>query len=128
MYKIPWDLNHTFGDAWNEDNEQTNYLDYLIGEELVFDSAFSVLLENADAATRGLIKERWDTLRSETITYERIMEKAYALYLPLQSALVRDSARWPECGMGDGNAQHLRDIEVFVQGILPRIDDFVAAL
>ena len=128
MYKIPWDLNHTFGDAWNGDSEQTNYLDYLIGDELVFDGAFSVMLDRADETVLSMIRSRWEELRSGAITYETIVNKAYELYLPLQDALARDNARWPESGMGDGNALHIRDIEVFVKGMLPRVDEFVRTL
>ena len=128
LYKIPWDLNHTFGDAWNGDSTQTNYLDYVIGDELVLDSAFQALLTGIDDAAAQLIRSRWEALRRETITEENITQKAYSLYLPLQSALERDTARWSQSGMGDGNAQHIRDIEVFIRNILPRIDEFVRSL
>ena len=128
IYKIPWDMNHTFGDAWNGESEATNYLDYVLDSEPVLDDVFAVLLANADARTLAAVRERWEQLRRTFITEENILKQADALFVQIQGALKRDSERWPECGIGDGNDSTIRDIEVFVRTILPQIDAFASTL
>ena len=127
MYKIPWDLNNTFGDVWLSEGEETNYTDYRIGA-LVMDGLFECMAESGDELFVTAVQARWRELRAGAITREALIERARAMHAPLWGALERDSARWPECGMGEGNARNILDIEQFIENVLPRIDAFVAEL
>ncbi|MDO4741189.1 MAG: CotH kinase family protein, partial [Eubacteriales bacterium] len=127
MYKIPWDLNNTFGDIWQNDAPETNHTAFHFGS-LVLDGAFEVLLEANDPQINAAIQRRWEELREGIVTEDGLIERAYALYLPLTEAIERDSRRWPESGMGNGNAVNIRDIESYFREILPRMDAFIEGL
>lgn len=127
MYKIPWDLNNTFGDVWINDAPEENHTGYRISS-LVKDSVFRVLLDSENPAVYEAIVRRWTALRRSVLTEEGLIARAHALYDPLIDAMDRDSLRWPSCGMGNGNARNIRDVEDFIRVILPRIDAFVQEL
>ena len=127
MYKIPWDLNNTFGDIWQNDAVDTNHTGYHVGK-LVQDGAFRVLLDSGDGKIYTAICQRWQVLRAGPINEDSIIARAHAIYEPLFDAIQRDSQRWPECGMGNGNAVNIRDIEDFIREILPRMDAFIKSL
>lgn len=127
MYKIPWDLNHTFGDCWSTEATESNNTEYYIGE-LVVDDIFGQLVETGSDAVYDMIRSRWAQLRSGAVQLDSIMARAQAIFDSIRPALIRDDARWPEGGMGEGNSMSLKDIEVSIKDALPRIDAYVAAL
>lgn len=127
MYKIPWDLNHTFGDVWSGEDEQTNFTSYRIGA-LVMDGAFEALVENGGEAARAAVRARWALLRETVADEQAIIARAQQLHLSIQGARERDSQRWPQCGMGEGNAMNIRDIEEFLRVTLARMDEYIEAL
>ena len=127
MYKIPWDLNNTFGDVWQNDATDTNHTGYSIGR-LVMDGAFEKLLETGDPQVMGAVKARWEQLRATVLKEEILIQMAHDLYDPLFEAIQRDSDRWPQGGMGEGNALNIRDIEGFFREILPRMDTYIETL
>lgn len=126
LYHIPWDLNHTLGDLWSGDSPETNYMTYAIGD-LAVDDALAALLESGDAALIRDMKARWAELRSGPVTEENILARANALFEALYPAILRDSDRWPECGMGEGSAANIRDIEDYVRTMLPRLDGWIGS-
>jgi len=127
MYKIPWDLNNTFGDIWQNDAEDTNHTAFHAGD-LVIDGAFGVLLDSGDPQIYSAIQSRWQFLRAAAITEENLIDMAYAIYTPLIAAIERDSLRWPDCGMGNGNAVNIRDIENYIRETLPKMDSYIGSL
>lgn len=127
MYKIPWDLNNTFGDVWLLDSQEENYTGYRLGS-LVMDGAFGKLVKSEDPQVYAAIVRRYWELRKSGIDVETITASARALHEPVYAAIVRDGKRWPECGMGDGNADNIRDIETSLHDILYRMDKWVEAL
>ncbi|MBQ9952475.1 MAG: CotH kinase family protein [Clostridia bacterium] len=127
MYKIPWDLNNTFGDIWQNDAEDTNHTAFHAGD-LVIDGAFGVLLDSGDPQIYSAIQSRWQDLRAAAITEENLIDTAHAIYTPLIAAIERDSLRWPACGMGNGNAVNIRDIESYIRETLPKMDEFIFGL
>ena len=62
LYKIPWDLNNTFGDVWLNAAEESNHTGYKIGD-LVMDGAFSMLLDTGGEEALRAVEERWRELR-----------------------------------------------------------------
>ena len=126
-YKIPWDVNHTFGDFWQNDAPETNYNAYGM-TELTFDGLFAVLVELRDPDADAAIRNRWTQLRQTVIQEDLLVARANALFDPLFEALERDNERWPECGLGNGNAFNIRDIEAYFREILPRMDAYIGSL
>lgn len=127
MYKIPWDTNHTFGDVWDGSSGETNFSAYTSGG-VVLDDYFERLLADADAATLRKIRARWETLRRGPAKQERMMRRAREIYDSIYPALLRDGERWPLCGMGEGNAMNIRDVETYFEKTLPVIDAYINAL
>ena len=122
LYRIPWDLNHTLGDLWAGDSPETNYVAYEIGE-MAPDDVGALLLER-DGGFMDALRARWRALRSGPITEENILSRANALFEALYPAILRDTARWPACGMGEGSAANIRDIEDYVRAALARLDGY----
>ena len=122
LYRIPWDLNHTLGDLWAGDSPRTNYVAYAIGEAAPDDLAVRLLAE--DAAFMDALRARWRALRSGPVTERNIMSHADALFEALYPAILRDTTRWPACGMGEGSAANIRDIGDYVRAALARLDGY----
>jgi len=120
LYRIPWDLNHTFGDLWDGDSPETNWVTYAISA-FALDDGMKALVE-ADPTLMDDMRARWAELRAGPITEERILDKAHALFESLYPAILRDTARWPACGMGEGSAANIRDIEDYIRVTLARMD------
>lgn len=127
MYKIPWDLNNTFGDVWSSDQPETNHIEFYIGS-LIKDSAFGAMLDQNDPAFHVSVLQRWQELRGETLEYNRLVEKIRSMHTALRPAIIRDGRRWPESGSGTGNAENTRDIEAYLFTILFRMDEYIAGL
>jgi len=126
LYRIPWDLDHTLGDRWDGDSPDTNYLAYEVGE-LALDDALVRLLAEGDEAFADALRERWRALRAGPLREEAILERARALFEGIYPALLRDTERWPACGMGEGSAANIRDIEDAVRVTLARVDGWMEA-
>ncbi len=122
LYRIPWDLNHTLGDLWDGDSPETNYVSFEIGEMAPDDAAARLLAEDGDFM--DALRARWRALRAGPVTEENLLSHARALFGALYPAILRDTARWPECGMGEGSAANLRDIEDYVRAALTRLDGY----
>ncbi|MBR1584412.1 MAG: CotH kinase family protein [Clostridia bacterium] len=127
LYHMPWDLNHTLGDLWAGSAEAENYTSYEM-LPLVTDDLFQAVFDQNDPAFRQALKARWTALRHGDVTEEAILGYARGLFEALYPAIARDSLRWPSCGMGEGNAANIRDIEDYIRQALPRIDAWVDAL
>ena len=127
VYRIPWDLNNSFGDVWENDAEDTNYTEYRVLSPMI-DPAFEKIVAEADEKTVKRIQKRWEELREGPIQQERIFERAQELHSSIYAAIERDSVRWPECGLGEGNAANILDIGQFLETMLPEMDLWVAGL
>ena len=127
IYRMPWDVNHTFGDYWSNDAESDNWSGHEIGY-LVKDDLFDVMLASGDEDIISAVKERWLALRADTITEDTILERAGEIFDGAAAAIERDGKRWPECGMGEGNNYNIDDIEAYIRDALPRIDAYIDAL
>lgn len=127
LYKIPWDLNNTFGDIYKNDAQDTNYTRFAMAQP-VMDEAFQRLIDLQEPAVFAAIQKRWQALRSSVITQEQLIARAHALHDPLFEAIERDSIRWPQGGMGEGNAVNIRDIESYIREMIPRMDAYIASL
>ena len=71
---------------------------------------------------------RWRQLRSGGLTAEAVIARAREMHEEIAGARMRDSLRWPQCGMGEGNAMNIRDIEDFVETMFARMDEYIEEL
>ena len=71
---------------------------------------------------------RWRQLRSGGLTAEAVIARAREMHEEIAGARTRDSLRWPQCGMGEGNAMNIRDIEDFVETMFVRMDEYIEEL
>ena len=71
---------------------------------------------------------RWRQLRSGGLTAEAVIARAREMHGEIAGARTRDSLRWPQCGMGEGNAMNIRDIEDFVETMFVRMDEYIEEL
>ena len=124
LYKIPWDVNHTFGDVWESDAEESNYNEFRI-VDFMLDGVFETRFQQGDEAFDRAVQRRWDELRASVLTEERLIARAHALFDPLALALERDNERWPESGLGNGNAVNIDDIEEYIRVTLEDLDAFL---
>jgi len=120
LYRIPWDLNHTFGDLWDADSPETNFVTYTVSA-FALDDGMKALIAS-DPTLMDDMRARWAELRAGPIDEKRILEKAHTLFDRLYPAILRDTARWPACGMGEGSAANIRDIEDYIRVALARMD------
>ena len=70
---------------------------------------------------------RWTELRAGPINEKQILEKAHALFDGLYPAILQDTTRWPACGMGEGSATNIRDIEDYIRVALARMDGMLGS-
>lgn len=127
LYRIPWDLDHTFGDRWSGDSSQTNYVEYGISD-LALDDVAQVMLNGENPAFRQALCARWRQLRADGLSDEGLISFARELFEALRPAIERDTRRWPECGMGEGSAANIRDIEDYLRVAFRRLDGWIDAL
>ncbi len=127
LYKIPWDLNHTFGDVWRSEDAENNFTGYMIGA-LVMDDAFAAWLKHGGTEAARATAERWRELRENGLTAEAVIARAREMHDQIEGARMRDSLRWSQCGMGEGNAMNIRDIEDFVETMFVRMDEYIEEL
>ena len=121
LYRIPWDVNHTLGDLWNGEAREENFTEYAF-LSLTMDDVFKKCIAAGDGSFLRAVADRWQAMRAEAITEENILHYARTLHDFLYPAIERDTLRWPHCGMGEGNAANIRDIEAYLAYILPRMD------
>ena len=79
------------------------------------------------AAARA-VAARWRELRASGLTAEAVIARAREMHEEIAGARMRDSLRWPQCGMGEGNAMNIRDIEDFVETMFVRMDAYIEEL
>lgn len=124
LYRIPWDLNHTFGDLWAGDSPETNYLTWKI-EDPEPDDLLKVYLDTGDKNFRQMLASRWKKLRENALDEDAVLDYAKELFAALGPAIERDSLRWPECGTGEGNSANIRDIEKYICESFAGIDAWI---
>ncbi len=127
LFRIPWDLNHTFGDYWSDSAEEANYTAYSVAFPAV-DDVGMLYLDGEDAAFRKMLAARWQELRETVIREDALTQETEALFRRIYPAVLRDTARWPQCGMGEGNSANVRDITGFIRENIRLMDQWIQGM
>ena len=125
-YRIPWDMDYTFGDVYDE------FYSLDMTSTLLPDMELDALYHAGSSRAQRLIAQRWSELRSTVLTMENVTALFGAAQeeLTASGALGRDAALW-------GNAEtypweaHYRTLDVeatlgFMEQRLAFLDDYMA--
>lgn len=99
LWKVPWDLNYTFGDRFHvESNALTKYnLEW--SQEIMPQFMLSeALLEYGNKEFTKLLYEKWKELKESAFSVENVQSigEKHMNRLVSSGAFVRDEMRWPE--------------------------------
>lgn len=99
LWKVPWDLNYSFGDRYNiEGNALTLYnLDW--SQEIMPEFMLSeTLLESGNQEFTKILNEKWQELKNGVFSVENVQRIAQENMevLTESGAFARDAKRWPE--------------------------------
>lgn len=125
-YRIPWDMDYTFGDVYDE------FYSLDMTSTLLPDMELDALYHAGSSRAQRLIAQRWSELRGTVLTMENVAALFGAAQeeLTASGALGRDAALW-------GNAEtypweaHYRTLDVeatlgFMEQRLAFLDDYMA--
>ena len=126
LWKLPWDLNYTFGeDFLLEEDDRTIYnLEW--AEEVMKDFMISeILLESENEEFARALNEKWQELRMGILSTGHVQEIAekYRTELDSSGALSRDMKKWPESPHEDS----LEEILEFHERRLAFLDGYYAS-
>lgn len=127
LTKIPWDLNYSFGDRWDDyiENLFTAFDPELISSDQTTKDV-KALLERDPEGMGKLLSDRWAELRASVLSDEA-MESAIQTQsraILTSGALFRDGIRWPD----EGNADEAAEITAFTKARLAYLDGYYALL
>ena len=126
IYRIPWDMNYSFGDSY--DDFRALDLTRLLVPDLELDALY-----NADAANvRREVADRWQELRQGVFSLEHLEELFYACRNELEAtgAWARDYGRWGENdafqGWSENETLPLEETLDFMEERLEFLDEAMA--
>lgn len=99
LWKLPWDLNYTFGDRFLlEDDNRTEYHLEWSQEVMKEFMATEVLLESGNQEFAVALNEKWKELREGILSLENVQEiaESHMESLMYSGAFARDAKKWPE--------------------------------
>ena len=126
FYRLPWDMNYTFGDG----------LDRFLALDLttlpIRDLELEALYDADPEGTRSLVAGRWSELRGTVFSLEHLEERfrAETEVLTASGAWARDYALWGETGAYEGLSEirslPLEETLEFMKARLDFLDGYLA--
>lgn len=99
LWKLPWDLNYTFGeDFLLEDDNRTQYnpdwAEEIMGDFMITES----LLQSGNQEFAHALNAKWKQLRTGILSMENVQSiaESHIQTLLYSGAFTRDAAKWPE--------------------------------
>ncbi len=125
--KIPWDMNYSFGDKWNdhERNLFTEFDETLVASDNSMPDV-KLLLQRDPAGMGARLSARWLELRDTALSDAAVfalIDEAERLVTD-SGALSRDTARWPDAA-GSGETGRVR---TFAKARLSYLDGYYRGL
>ena len=99
LWKVPWDLNYSFGDRYNTENTALTLYNLDWSQEVMPEFMMSeILLESGNEEFIRLLNEKWQELRAGVLGIENVQELAeqYMEQLVSSGAFGRDEKRWKD--------------------------------
>ena len=99
LWKLPWDLNYTFGEDFLLEEDDRTIYNYEWAEEIMPDFMITeILLESGNQEFARVLNQKWQKLRNDILSTEHVRELAegYRECLVSSGALSRDSKKWPK--------------------------------
>ena len=126
LYRIPWDMNYSFGD--NVGSTLSMDLETLVIRDLELEALYTADPER----TRQLVAERWAELRQTVFSTEHLVEmfRDATAQLTDSGAWVRDYGLWGEIEAYRGLSEHvslpLEETLEFMEARLAFLDEYMA--
>ena len=98
LWKLPWDLNYTFGEDFLLDEDDRTIYHYEWSEEIMEDFMITEMLLNSENQEFvEALNLKWKELREGILSTEHVAELAqmYRSRLNDSGALLRDKKKWP---------------------------------
>ena len=99
LWKLPWDLNYTFGEDFLLDEDDRTIYNYEWSEEIMGDFMITEILRSSgNQEFSEALFVQWKTLREGILSTKHVNELAemYRDKLENSGALSRDKHKWPE--------------------------------
>ena len=122
--KIPWDLNYTFGDRWDDNIENLfTVFDQELIESCQLSRDMRKLVQIAPETIGPKLGERWFDLRKTVLSEDAVTELILKTDARIKDSgdFFRDSLRWPEAVNDPNEAEMILD---FVQDRLAYLDRY----
>lgn len=104
LWKIPWDMNYSFGDRYSIENGtltlyQSDWSEEIMKEFMLSES----FLESGNREFTILLNEKWKNLKNSVFSLENVQRIAEEKWDQLQDsgAFARDRERWPDGAHAD---------------------------
>ena len=126
FYRLPWDLNYSFGDTY------AVYLPLAPTTLALPDLELDALYSADPERTRQLVAERWEELRETVFRLDRLEEsfRTEQEVLTSSGAWARDYRLWGEDGAYKGLSEHrslgLEETLEFMEQQLAFLDEYMA--
>ena len=116
---LPWDLDGTFGRAWNGNSTNSS--------NILSNNLFNRLIENDVDGFKNKLKQRWATSRNNIFTVDNIMSyfENYADVLEQTKAFEREKSKWEVSNTLTGELNYTRG---WVESRLDYLDDYFDTL
>ena len=119
-FYVPWDLDGTFGTAWDGQNDNTT-------NDILSNGLYNRLINDcSENGFRAKLKNKWLTLRQHKITQSAIMDMFMTNHNLLNSngVYLRESARWDDYNYSILNIAYMAN---WITDRIEYLDDFFTA-
>ena len=126
LWKLPWDLNYTFGEDFLLEEDDRTIYKYEWSEEIMPDFMITeIMLRSGNQDFSKALNQKWQQLRNGTFSVQNVQKIAeeHRSYLECSGALSRDALKWPESPQVDS----LDEMMEFHENRLRFLDDYYSS-
>lgn len=99
LWKLPWDLNYTFGEYFYLEDDNRSKYDPDLAEAIMGDFMVTeILLQSGNQEFAEILNEKWQQMRNGVLSVEHVEELAVKHLNKLidSGAYARDEQKWPK--------------------------------
>ena len=104
LWKVPWDLNYTFGEDFCSDEHDRTIYNYEWSEKIMSNYMITeIILNSGNQEFAELLNQKWQELRNGILSVENVKKIAeeYRMQLEASGVLCRDSEKWTKSPQTD---------------------------